>query len=146
MSKKTEQNPDQLSDRKQQLLSVIIEDYVTTAKPVGSKLIAEKKGFDVSPATIRNEMKELEDMGYITHPHTSAGRIPTAKGYKFYVEHFVNREAELRASALKQLKAFTDTMQQLALERRVKELAKYLAESSQEAVLVKIGKNNLCIV
>src|SRR3989338_6425264 len=74
-----------ISQRQQELLNFIISHYVKTAEPVGSNTIAGKGGFDLSPATIRNEMAALEDAGYITQPHTSAGRVPTEKGYHFYI-------------------------------------------------------------
>jgi heat-inducible transcriptional repressor len=72
-----------MTDRQAKLLQAIIEQYAEVASPVGSSLLS--KVFDVSSATIRSEMAELERMGYITHPHTSAGRIPTDKGYRYYV-------------------------------------------------------------
>lgn len=74
-----------MSDRQAKLLATIIEQYAEVASPVGSVLLA--KLFNVSSATIRNEMAELERLGYITQPHTSAGRIPTDKGYRFYVNN-----------------------------------------------------------
>ncbi|MCB9822957.1 transcriptional regulator [Candidatus Nomurabacteria bacterium] len=74
-----------MTERQAKLLSTIIEQYAEVAAPVGSVLLA--KLFNVSSATIRNEMSELERMGYISQPHTSAGRIPTDKGYRFYVNH-----------------------------------------------------------
>lgn len=79
-----------MTDRQAKLLSTIIEQYAEVAAPVGSVLLA--KLFNVSSATIRNEMSELERMGYISQPHTSAGRIPTDKGYRFYVNHITEAE------------------------------------------------------
>ncbi|MBI4299724.1 MAG: heat-inducible transcription repressor HrcA [Chloroflexi bacterium] len=75
-----------LSARKASLLKFIVSDYVSSATPVGSERIVTRYRLGVSPATIRNDMAELEDAGYITHPHTSAGRIPADKGYRYYVE------------------------------------------------------------
>jgi heat-inducible transcriptional repressor len=75
-----------LDDRKLEVLRAIVTDYVSTHEPVGSKSLAEKHGLGVSPATVRNDMATLEDEGYITHPHTSAGRIPTDKGYRLFVD------------------------------------------------------------
>ena len=74
-----------LDDRKKQVLQAIVDDYVTTYEPVGSKALIERHDFTVSSATLRNEMAELERMGYIEKPHTSAGRIPSDKGYREYV-------------------------------------------------------------
>ena len=75
-----------LDERKRQVLQAIIDDYITTAEPIGSRTIARKCGLGVSPATIRNEMSDLEILGYLEQPHASAGRIPSAKGYRFYVD------------------------------------------------------------
>lgn len=75
-----------LDDRKKKVLQAIIEDYVATAEPVGSRTIARKYDLGVSPATIRNEMSDLEEMGFLEQPHTSAGRIPSDRGYRYYVD------------------------------------------------------------
>lgn len=75
-----------LDERKQKILQAIIQDYITSAEPVGSRTIARKYNLGVSAATIRNEMFDLEMMGYLEQPHTSAGRIPSLKGYRFYVD------------------------------------------------------------
>jgi heat-inducible transcriptional repressor len=75
-----------LDDRKLDVLRAIVEDFVSTNEPVGSKALAERHGLQVSPATVRNDMAALEDEGYLTHPHTSAGRIPTDKGYRLFVD------------------------------------------------------------
>ena len=75
-----------LDERKRQVLQAIIDDYISTAEPIGSRTIARKYGLGVSPATIRNEMSDLEMLGYLEQPHASAGRIPSVKGYRFYVD------------------------------------------------------------
>jgi heat-inducible transcriptional repressor len=75
-----------LDERKLSVLRAIVEDYVTTREPVGSKALAERHSLGVSPATIRNDMASLEDEGYITQPHTSAGRVPTDTGYRLFVD------------------------------------------------------------
>jgi heat-inducible transcriptional repressor len=79
----------ELTERRKEILAIVIREYVATAVPVGSTTIAEKHGLNVSPATIRNEMAVLEEAGYLTHPHTSAGRMPTAKGYRYFVEQLM---------------------------------------------------------
>ncbi len=79
----------ELSERKKQILRTVIESYIETAEPVGSKAIAERAGLGISPATIRNEMADLESMGYLEQPHTSAGRVPSAKGYRLYVNELM---------------------------------------------------------
>src|SRR6201994_4076325 len=75
-----------LDERKLAVLRAIVEDYVSTTEPVGSKSLVDRHGLDVSPATIRNDMAVLEEQGYIAQPHTSAGRIPTDKGYRLFVD------------------------------------------------------------
>ena len=75
-----------MDERKRQVLQAIIDDYISTAEPIGSRTIARKAGLGVSPATIRNEMSDLEALGFLEQPHASAGRIPSAKGYRFYVD------------------------------------------------------------
>ena len=78
-----------LNDRKKKILQLIIEDYISTAEPVGSRTIARKYDLGISPATIRNEMSDLELLGYLEQPHTSAGRIPSAQAYRFYVDSLI---------------------------------------------------------
>src|ERR1700726_2104969 len=75
-----------LDDRKLAVLRAIVEDYVSSHEPVGSKSLVDRHGLDVSPATIRNDMAVLEEQGFIAQPHTSAGRIPTDKGYRLFVD------------------------------------------------------------
>src|SRR6186997_1063774 len=75
-----------VEDRRLAVLRAIVEDYVATQEPVGSKALVERHSLGVSSATIRNDMAALEDEGYIAQPHTSAGRIPTDKGYRLFVD------------------------------------------------------------
>jgi transcriptional regulator of heat shock response len=79
----------ELDERKQKILKAIIQDYLETAEPVGSSNLLKRFRLGVSPATIRNEMAALEEKGYIKQPHTSAGRIPSDKGYRYYVDHLM---------------------------------------------------------
>lgn len=78
-----------LDERKFLILQAIIDDYITTAMPVGSRTISRKAGVGFSPATIRNEMSDLEELGYLDQPHTSAGRVPSDKAYRLYVDHLM---------------------------------------------------------
>lgn len=78
-----------MSERSFRVLEAIIDEYIKRGEPIGSKLLAEKLDFSVSPATIRNVMASLEQQGYLDHPHTSAGRIPTVKGYRLYIERLI---------------------------------------------------------
>ncbi len=77
---------DTLNERSRKILEAIIEDHIASAEPVGSRTITRRQGIDLSPATVRNVMSDLEEMGYLVAPHTSAGRIPTEKGYRFYLD------------------------------------------------------------
>lgn len=79
----------ELTNRKKRILRAIVEIYIATAEPVGSKAVAEQAGLDISSATIRNEMADLTEMGYLEQPHTSAGRIPSPLGYRLYVNELM---------------------------------------------------------
>jgi heat-inducible transcriptional repressor len=92
-----------MTDRQQQILNAIIEQYAEVASPVGSNLLA--KLFNVSSATVRAEMAELEHLGYISQPHTSAGRVPTDKGYRFYVNNLVEDKSPAEGDILSQRRA-----------------------------------------
>ncbi|MEB3329682.1 MAG: heat-inducible transcriptional repressor HrcA [Candidatus Sericytochromatia bacterium] len=89
-----------LSPRQQAILKAIIEDYILTAEPVGSRVLAKKFSFGLSPATLRNEMADLEDEGLLRQPHTSAGRIPSDAGYRVFVDLLMDRHGELSAEEL----------------------------------------------
>ena len=81
-----------LTDRKKQILKIVTDAYIATAEPVGSKAIVEKMPGKISSATIRNELAELVELGYLEQPHTSAGRIPSPKGYRLYVNELMDRQ------------------------------------------------------
>lgn len=85
---------EELTPRQQMILSLVMREYVKSATPVGSRALVERYGLQVSAATVRNELARLEELGYLTHPHTSAGRIPTNKGYRCFVERLLD-EVEL---------------------------------------------------
>jgi heat-inducible transcriptional repressor len=94
-----------LDERRAAILRAVVEGYIETAQPVGSGLVARREGIAVSPATIRNDMAALEQEGYLMQPHTSAGRIPTDKGYRFFVDSIVE-PGELDADRRQQVSAF----------------------------------------
>jgi len=77
-------------ERKERILTIVVDRYIKTVSPVGSQFITDSYNLDVSPATVRNILAELEEEGYLTHPHTSAGRVPTSRGYRYYVDHLMN--------------------------------------------------------
>lgn len=81
-----------LDKRKKEILQAIIDEYINTAEPVSSATLVNKYGLDYSSATVRNELAELEDSGYLDKPHTSSGRVPSEKGYRFYVDELINDE------------------------------------------------------
>jgi heat-inducible transcriptional repressor len=87
-----------LSKREQRVLEAVIQTYVQTAEPAGSRTLSRRFGLGVSPATIRNTMSDLEEKGFLFHPHTSAGRIPTNKAYRAYVDALMNRVAPVESS------------------------------------------------
>lgn len=118
-----------LDDRKKKILCAIINDYISTAEPVGSRTIARKHELGLSSATIRNEMSDLEEMGYLSQPHTSAGRIPSDKGYRFYVDQLMNA-GQLTVEEINSIKS--------ALETRINELGQLLKLAS--LVMSKVTK------
>ena len=79
----------ELSERKQKILAAVVEQYIKTGEPVGSKVLLDLLDMSVSSATIRNEMSDLVMMGYLDQPHTSAGRVPTGQGYRYYVDNLM---------------------------------------------------------
>ena len=94
-----------LDERKSAILRAVVEEYIETAQPVGSGHVAAAHGVDVSSATVRNEMAGLEAEGFLRQPHTSAGRVPTEKGYRFFVDH-LRRPARLPAPSAEEVRAF----------------------------------------
>lgn len=90
-----------LDERKKKILKVLIKNYLETGEPVGSRTISKLLDVSLSSATIRNEMSDLEEMGYILQPHTSAGRIPSDAGYRFYVDELME-ESEKKVSDMKE--------------------------------------------
>jgi heat-inducible transcriptional repressor len=83
--------PQELTTRKRDILRLVVEEHIATGEPVGSKSLAERPGLNVSASTVRNELAELESLGLLTHPHTSAGRVPTESGYRFYADEVLER-------------------------------------------------------
>lgn len=120
--------------RKRLVLRAIVHEYLETAEPVGSGTLVEKYDFKVSAATIRNDMVELEELGLLVQPHTSAGRIPTEAGYKFYVEQFVHDQelVQHRRQDVETAVADVDAEK----DRPMRELAKTLAQITGETVVV----------
>jgi len=120
-----------LDERKLKILHAIIQTYLETGEPVGSRTISKYSDLKLSSATIRNEMSDLEEMGYIIQPHTSAGRIPSDKGYRLYVDHLM-QEKEREVTELKELMIRrTDKMEQV-----LKQVVKVLASNTNYATMI----------
>ena len=125
-----------MNSRQEAVLKAIVENYIKTAEPVGSKFLAERCGFSVSPATLRNDMVVLDQEGFIRAPHTSAGRVPTERGYEFYLASIRN----MRRQSSKQ--QFTDVVSEAdTQEGAVKQVAKKLVDLSGEMALVAFDPN-----
>lgn len=126
-----------LDDRKLKILQTIIKTYLETGEPVGSRTISKYTDLNLSSATIRNEMADLEDLGYIIQPHTSAGRIPSDKGYRLYVDMLMeNKEHEITEMQEKMLQK-ADKMEQL-----LQQAARVLANSTNYATMVSAPTYN----
>lgn len=125
-----------MEDRKSQLLNSIVEEYIDSAEPVGSSLIVEKYNLKVSPATVRNEMMELEKEGYIYQPYTSAGRVPTEDGYKFYVKNSGNKK-DINNATKKKLQEIVK--QNDDKELKIKNVAKRISQESDEIMIIAFG-------
>jgi heat-inducible transcriptional repressor len=106
-------SPDELSDRARQVLQALLFEYTVTAEPVGSRQLAKKYALGLSPATIRNTMADLEEMGYLGQPHTSAGRVPTDKAYRYYVDSLMGRVELRRGEALRLQRQVTGTRSEI---------------------------------
>ncbi len=121
----------QLDERKTKILQAIIRNYLETGEPVGSRTISKYTDLNLSSATIRNEMADLEEMGYILQPHTSAGRIPSDKGYRFYVDAMMS-EKEREVVEMKEMLV----ERQDKMETLLKQVAKLLAQNTQYATMI----------
>jgi heat-inducible transcriptional repressor len=123
-----------LSDRRAKILALIVEDFVGTANPVGSQSLVQRHTLGMSSATVRNEMAALEEEGMISHPHTSAGRIPSNKGYRYYVHSLMNERALSLEEKVRILHQFQQTAHDL--ENWVGLAASVLAQSVRNVALV----------
>ncbi|MDO4294906.1 MAG: heat-inducible transcriptional repressor HrcA [bacterium] len=121
----------ELDERKVQILKAIIQNYLETGEPVGSRTISKASGLKLSPATIRNEMSDLEELGYIIQPHTSAGRIPSDKGYRFYVDQLMEEKEqeveEMKGLMLKRVDR---------VELLLRQMAQILARNTNYAAMI----------
>ena len=121
----------QLDERKTKILQAIIRNYLETGEPVGSRTISKYTDLNLSSATIRNEMADLEEMGYIIQPHTSAGRIPSDKGYRLYVDTMMEEKEKEVVEMKEMLVERQDKMETL-----LKQVARLLAQNTQYATMI----------
>ena len=117
----------ELDERKKKILQAVIRNYLETGEPVGSRTISKYTDLNLSSATIRNEMADLEEMGYILQPHTSAGRIPSDKGYRFYVDALME-EKEREVVEMKDMLV----ERQDKMETLLKQVAQVLAKTNPQ--------------
>ncbi len=122
---------EELDQRKQTILLAIIKNYLETGEPVGSRTISKLEGIGLSSATIRNEMCDLDELGYITQPHTSAGRVPTDKGYRFYVDLMMSEKEQEIAN----MRVMLDKKEK-KLDTVLKEAAKLIADNTNYASMI----------
>ncbi len=127
----------QLDNRKTKILQTIIKTYLDTGEPVGSRTISKYTDLNLSSATIRNEMADLEDLGYIIQPHTSAGRIPSDKGYRWYVDMLMEEKEQEVIEMREQMIQKADKMDQI-----LKQAAKVLASSTNYATMISAPTYN----
>lgn len=146
----------ELSERKYKILEAVIRNYLETGEPVGSRTISKYTDLELSPATIRNEMADLEELGYIMQPHTSAGRIPSDKGYRLYVDQMLEDKEREVEELREQLIEKSDKM-----DRLLEQTAKALATTTEYTAMVsaptggtklkfiqlsRVDKNHLLVV
>ena len=130
-------NENGLDERKTKILNAIIRNYLETGEPVGSRTISKYTDLNLSSATIRNEMSDLEEMGYILQPHTSAGRIPSDKGYRFYVDNLI-AEKDKEVSDMKEFVIeHTEKMEQV-----LQQVAKLLANNTNYTTMITAPQNH----
>ncbi|OGH88899.1 MAG: hypothetical protein A2537_01895 [Candidatus Magasanikbacteria bacterium RIFOXYD2_FULL_36_9] len=129
-----------MNTRQEQLLTLVIEKYIETAQPIGSKFLVSDAGLELSEATVRNELRELEDEGFLTHPHTSAGRIPTENGYKYYLSKIEWDKLKLNKKEGEILESFFGLDDKIQAQ---KNLSKSLAAITQETVIFAFTQHSI---
>lgn len=132
----------QLSERQQNILRYVVQEYIKTANPIGSKLIADTYNLGVSSATIRNDMALLEELGYLMQPHTSAGRVPTELGYRYFVEKLME-QVELPSEEQRMI-SHQFHQARLDLDQWLRLCVAVLAHTSHNASLITAPKSTLC--
>ncbi len=126
----------EIRERKDQVLGIVVEQYIKTVTPIGSKLITHRYPLALSSATIRNILAELEEEGYLTHPHTSAGRVPTQKGYRYYVDHLMN-EIQLLEDEKLRIKAEYER-ESMVLENLMEKTSEVIAQTTHYTSIISL--------
>lgn len=146
-----------LDNRKKRILQAIVDEYINTAEPVSSNAIVKRYGLNISSATVRNDMAELEKIGYLDKPHTSAGRVPSAKGYRFYVDElikdddisieeieYIQSKLQTKVNAIEDLtKIATDTLSEITHYTSVSVGAKAKSQQIEEIKFILLGDRML---
>jgi heat-inducible transcriptional repressor len=128
---------DKLDNRKEALLETLVREYVKTAEPVGSLHLARRAGLEVSSATVRNELAELEEAGYLVQPHTSAGRVPTELAYRYFIEHLAHHKSGQIANS--------ELSEVFGARTGAIAAAKALAAKTHECVFVSFGRDDVYV-
>jgi heat-inducible transcriptional repressor len=129
-----------LDDRGAQVLRHVVEDYIETAEPVGSRTISKKMGQQLSPATIRNIMADLVEMGYLVQPHTSAGRVPTSSGFRYYVDYLLARRKLARPERDQLQRMAAGEAGSASADEVVRQFSRLLSSLSQQACVVVVSR------
>ncbi|MBL8923397.1 MAG: heat-inducible transcription repressor HrcA [Myxococcaceae bacterium] len=128
--------PDEIDDRTRDVLKAVVQEFISTGEPVGSQQLTRRGDFEVSPATMRNVLAELEELGYLEKPHTSAGRVPTDQGYRFFVDTLL----QLSDPSPKERKAIEEGLANTTVEERLQEAGRVLHQISHHASVVLIPR------
>lgn len=131
-----------LNERKKKILQLIIEDYIFNAEPIGSRAISRKSELGLSSATIRNEMSDLEEMGYLEQPHTSAGRVPSALGYRLYVDSLLSPE-KITAKEIALIQSWFQVKAQ-KLDEVFRTTTKILSKMSKNISIIRTQQESVC--
>ncbi|MFN2340605.1 MAG: heat-inducible transcriptional repressor HrcA [Halanaerobium sp.] len=132
---------EELDPRKKRILQAIIQEHIISASPIGSRTLAKKYNLDVSPATIRNEMADLEDLGFLEQPHTSAGRIPSDQGYRYYVDQLVSREKKESPVMIDNIQSLYQDLQDV--QDIISGMAKMLSKMTHYTAMVSEPKSQV---
>ena len=133
-----------ISDRKKKILAAVVDEYIKTAEPVGSKVIAQHAGLSCSSATIRNELAELVALGYLEQPHTSAGRVPTPLGYRMYVNELMEKQKLSLEETEEMNRRMNQKMQQL--DDTISDVSKLVSQLTDLPALALTSQSAVTII